>query len=90
MNSNMDVWNNHTVINQLDKIKNGDLAIIFDCGSGDFFFEVNNNLHEELLKRGIDHDYITRAGVHNGKYWNNSIEYQWHYFCKFFKGYRSK
>ena len=90
MSSNMDVWNNHTVINQLDKIKNGDLAIIFDCGSSDFFFEVNNNLHAELLTRGIDHDYISRPGVHDGKYWNNSIEYQWHYFCKFFKGYRSK
>ena len=90
MSSNMDVWNNHTVINQLDKLKNGDLAIIFDCGSGDFFFNVNNNLHAELLKRGIDHDYISRPGVHDGKYWNNSIEYQWHYFCKFFKGYRGK
>lgn len=90
INSNKEIWNNHTVINQLDKIKNGELAIIFDCGTSDFFFEVNNNLHAELLKRGIDHDYIARPGVHDGKYWNNSIEYQWHYFCKFFKGYRVK
>lgn len=87
--SNQELWNKHTVINQLDNIKNGDLAIIFDCGTNDFFFEVNNNLHAELLKRGISHDYITRPGVHDGKYWNNSIEYQWYYFCKFFKGYRN-
>lgn len=88
-NSNRKVWDNHTVINQLDKLKNGELSIIFDCGTSDFFFEVNNNLHMELLKRGINHDYITRPGVHDGNYWNNSIEYQWHYFCKFFKGYRN-
>ncbi len=87
---NKELWDKHTVINQLDKINNGDLAIIFDCGTNDFFFEVNNNLHAELLKRGISHDYITRPGIHDGKYWNNSIEYQWLYFCKFFKGYRTK
>lgn len=89
-NENKELWDKHTVINQLDKINNGDLAIIFDCGTNDFFFEVNNNLHAELLKRGISHDYITRPGIHDGKYWNNSIEYQWLYFCKFFKGYRTK
>lgn len=84
--ANKDVWDRHTVITQLDKISDGDLAIIFDCGTSDFFLEVNNNLHNELLKRGIGHDYITRPGYHDNKYWNNSIEYQWHYFSKFFKG----
>ena len=34
-------WDEHTVINQLDKIKNGDLAVIIDCGCDDFFLEVN-------------------------------------------------
>ena len=90
METNKDVWNNHTVMTQLDKISNGDLAIIFDCGTKDFFFDVNKTLHEELLKRGINHDFIARPGAHNGEYWNNSIDYQWIYFCKFFKGYRSK
>lgn len=90
MQTNKDLWDNHTVITQLDKIENNDIAIIFDCGTKDFFFEVNNNLHAELLKRGINHDYITRPGIHDGNYWNNSIDYQWLYFCKFFNGYRSK
>lgn len=90
LEKNKDTWNKHTVITQLDKIKNGDLAIVFDCGTDDFFFEVNNNLHAELLKRGIFHDYIVRPGKHNGTYWNNSIDYQWVFFCKFFNGYRSK
>lgn len=79
-------WDEHTVINQIDKIEKGDLAIIIDCGEGDFFLNVNKELHERLLARKIDHDFITRPGVHNGKYWNNSIDYQLLFFKKFFDG----
>ena len=78
-------WDEHTVINQIDKIKNGDLAIIFDCGESDFFLEVNKELHKRLLGRGIDHDFITRPGVHNGAYWSNAIDYQLLFFEKFFR-----
>lgn len=77
-------WDEHTVINQIDKIQNGDLAIIFDCGESDFFLEVNKDLHKRLLGRGIDHDFITRPGVHNSAYWNNAIDYQILFFEKFF------
>ena len=58
--SNKEVWDNHTVINQIDKIENGDLAIIVDCGEDDFFLNVNKDLHNRLLERKIDHDFITR------------------------------
>ena len=83
--ANKAVWDAHTVINQLDKIGRGDLAIIVDCGESDFFLEVNKDLHKRLLARGIDHDFITRPGVHDGRYWNNSIDYQILFFDKFFK-----
>ncbi|ADV44961.1 esterase [Bacteroides helcogenes P 36-108] len=78
------VWNAHTVVNQLDKIENGDLAIIVDCGEVDFFLEVNRDLHKRLLERKIDHDFITRPGGHTGEYWNNSIDYHILFFDKFF------
>ncbi|WP_302457916.1 alpha/beta hydrolase family protein [Mediterranea massiliensis] len=81
-------WDEHTVINQIDKIQNGDLAIIFDCGESDFFLEVNKDLHKRLLGRGIDHDFITRPGVHNSAYWNNSIDYQILFFEKFFSNHK--
>ena len=84
MESNRDVWDKHTVINLVDQLENGELAIIIDCGYDDFFFEVNKNFHEKLLERGIDHDYIVRPGVHNADYWNNSIDYQWLFFKKYF------
>lgn len=83
--ANKKSWDEHTVINQIDKIQNGDLAIIIDCGEGDFFLNVNKDLHERLLERKIDHDFITRPGVHNGKYWNNSIDFQLLFFNKFFE-----
>lgn len=82
--ANKRVWDEHTVINQLDKLSNGDLTIIIDCGMGDFFLSVNEELHRRLLGRGIDHDFILRPGVHNNAYWKNSIDYQILFFHKFF------
>ena len=78
------LWNQHTVINQLDKIQKGDLAIIIDCGLDDFFLQVNKDMHDALVTRKIDHDFILRPGAHNGAYWNNAVDYQILFFSKFF------
>ena len=74
-NENSERWDHHTVIKQLHLIK-PELAIIIDCGTEDFFYEVNENLHKEMVYRNIKHDYISRPGAHNGAYWRNSIKYQ--------------
>ena len=81
---NSEIWDNHTVINQLHLIKS-DLAMIIDCGTEDFFYNVNENLHKELLSRKIKHDYITRPGTHDRPYWSNSIDYQLLFFNRFFQ-----
>ncbi len=81
---NIDIWDNHTVITQLDKIEPNTLAIIFDCGKDDFFYKVNEELHNEMLYRNIDHDYISRPGGHTHEYWNNALDYQMMFFRKFF------
>lgn len=81
---NLEVWNNHTVINQLERIKDGDLAIIIDCGMEDFFLGVNKATHERLLQLKIKHDFILRPGGHNNQYWSNAIDYQILFFKKFF------
>lgn len=85
LEDNRQIWETHTVINQIDKIKNGDLALIIDCGYSDFFFDVNNDFHQKLLDKGIDHDYLLRPGGHNNEYWNNSIDYQILFFLKYFQ-----
>lgn len=81
---NSEVWNNHTVITQLYKIVPNTLSIIIDCGKDDFFYQVNENLHNEMLQKNIIHDYIVRPGGHTQQYWNNAIDYQMQFFSKFF------
>lgn len=81
---NRQVWNEHTVINQISRLKNGDLAILFDCGYSDFFFEVNNDFHKKLLTYKIDHDFIVRPGGHDAAYWTNSLDFQLLFFKNFF------
>lgn len=82
---NPDRWAEHTVMTQLDKIRPGELTIIIDCGTDDFFYEINENLHRALLERNIPHDYISRPGAHNGRYWRNAILYQLLFFAEYFK-----
>lgn len=69
-------WEKNTVINMLNLLTPNSLAIIIDCGTDDFFFKVNENLHQQLLYRNIPHDYIARPGAHTWPYWTNAVKYQ--------------
>ncbi len=77
-------WEKNTVINLTHLLKPDSLNIIFDCGSEDFFYEVNCNLHEKLLKEGIPHEFYSRPGGHCWPYWLNSIKYQVLFFSDCF------
>ncbi|WP_346239527.1 alpha/beta hydrolase [Niabella insulamsoli] len=79
-----DRWNEYTVINLLHLIEPNSLKIIIDCGTEDFFYKVNEALHEKLLYLNIPHDYITRPGRHNWPYWEKAIGYQLLFFHQFF------
>ncbi len=78
-------WEQHTVMNQLHLLTPNSTKIIFDCGTGDFFYDVNVKLHRELLYRNIPHDFISRPGVHNWEYWTDAIKYQVLFFSDYFK-----
>ena len=80
-----DNWEKYTVINLLHLIKPNSLALIIDCGTEDFFFKVNENLHQQMLYRNIAHDYIIRPGAHNWNYWVNAVQYQLLFMSNFFK-----
>lgn len=73
-------WETHTVINLVPTLEPGKYNIIFDCGSDDFFAQVNAGLHQALLDAKVPHDYISRPGKHNWQYWSNSLPYQLLYF----------
>lgn len=82
--TNSERWDAYTVMNQLHLIKPG-LAIIFDCGTEDFFHEANERLHRELSYRYIEHDYISRPGIHDYAYWRKSITYHLQFFRDYFE-----
>jgi S-formylglutathione hydrolase FrmB len=77
-------WEKNTVINLLNLLTPNSLAIIFDCGTDDFFYKVNENLHQQLMYRNIPHDFITRPGAHTWPYWINSVKYQLLFFRNYF------
>lgn len=77
---NEEVWREHTVMRVARGLEPGGLRIIMDCGTEDFFFEVNNRLHELLTLKGVEHVYLTGPGAHNGAYWGRSILPQMEFF----------
>ena len=80
-----DRWEKNTVINMLHLLTPGALSIIVDCGTEDFFYKVNENLHQQLLYRNIKHDYITRPGGHSWDYWTNAVKYQLLFMHQYFE-----
>lgn len=77
-------WYNSNVTNLAKGLENGVLNITIDCGVDDFFFDINNNLHQLLLENKVDHDYTVRPGGHSHPYWRNSIDYHILFFTKQF------
>ena len=61
-------WETHTVINQANALKDGTLAISFECGTEDFFLQVNRALHQQFFEQKITHTYAEHPGSHTGKY----------------------
>lgn len=82
--SNQSEWDNRSVVNMVQSLKNKELNLIIDCGVDDFFYQINAALHRRLISLKIDHDYIERPGIHNWDYWTNSIQYQMLYFDNYF------
>jgi S-formylglutathione hydrolase FrmB len=78
-------WEKNTIINMLDLLMSGSLSLIIDCGTEDFFYNVNCNLHEQMVYRNISHDFISRPGGHTWEYWKNAVQYQVLFMSKFFK-----
>ncbi|MFI3239502.1 MAG: alpha/beta hydrolase-fold protein [Bacteroidales bacterium] len=77
-------WYNSNVTNLAKELENGVLNITIDCGVDDFFFDINNNLHQLLVDNKVDHDYTVRPGGHSHPYWRNSIDYHILFFTKQF------
>lgn len=49
-------------------------ALRIDCGFDDPYIEANRDLHCELQRRGIAHQYAEAPGGHNWTYWSTTLE----------------
>lgn len=77
-------WRDHSVMTVADTLSPGRLNIIFDCGTSDFFFKVNNRLDSLWRAHGVEHTYLTSPGAHTPAYWRRSIEPQLTFFNTIF------
>jgi S-formylglutathione hydrolase FrmB len=59
----------------LAKTLTGDCPEIFlTCGTEDFLYGVNEELHEHLDDIGYAHTWVTRPGMHDPVFWNGAAE----------------
>lgn len=79
-----DNWQKYSVLKVIENRVQQPLAIMFDCGVNDFFYEGNKSLHKKMLVLKIEHDYIERPGQHDWNYWGNAVQYQLLFFRKYF------
>ena len=86
--ANKQSWQDHTICNMVDLVKNCPLQpalnIIIDDGLNDIFIKNNIALHDKLVEAGIDHDFTVRPGRHSWDYWVNSLDYHLMFFKKAF------
>ena len=78
-------WDNNTVIELTHLLTPKSLSLIIQCGTEDFFYDVNIKLHEKLLHNNIPHTFIINPGGHNWEYWREAVQYQLLYFHNHFK-----
>lgn len=78
-------WEAASAVNLVPRLKGQDLPLMIDCGLGDFFLDVNREMHRLLLEIDFPHEYTERPGEHNGDYWGNAVDYQVLFFHKFFE-----
>ena len=51
-----------------------------DCGLDDTYLEANRELHRELQRAGIAHQYAEGPGGHDWDYWSTTLEHTLRFF----------
>jgi len=71
-----DSWKAHSplhLIYEVPKDKLKTIRFYIDCGDDDFLFEGNSQLHIQMRKLEISHEYRTRQGGHEWSYWRSGL-----------------
>ena len=73
-------WDANTVIGLTHLLTPNSLAITIECGTDDFFYDVNVALHHKLAHHNIPHRFTSSPGAHTWEFWANAVEYQMLFF----------
>ena len=69
----------------ISNLKTLAFPVLIDCGTDDFFIEINRELHRMLLEKGIKHVYTEFPGAHTWEYWVHALDYHLFYLQHQFK-----
>ncbi|MEM7106116.1 MAG: alpha/beta hydrolase-fold protein [Bacteroidota bacterium] len=72
----------------LDLIKNNGTpppSIRFDCGTEDLLIAYNRELHRQLEKLGVEHDYSEYPGGHKWAYWHEHVRKTFLFFNRLYR-----
>jgi S-formylglutathione hydrolase FrmB len=75
----------HTKPSDKNYISFNAMQIWLDCGTEDFFLEVNRQFRQKLLEKGIRHQYHEFPGGHTLEYWKESYKKQIIFFADRFR-----
>jgi S-formylglutathione hydrolase FrmB len=78
-------WERFSVVNNLDGLKDGELAMVMMVGSEDLFLQVNRDLNARLQKMGIQHYYIEAKGRHDVPFENEAFVIMFRFFDNYFR-----
>jgi S-formylglutathione hydrolase FrmB len=79
-------WRAHDPLSLVDDLKDGELAIYFDCGEQDEFGFHDQALlfHDGLTQRAIQHEFVSIPGRHDEALWAKRIKYSLQFHADYF------
>lgn len=73
-------WIRYSVLGSLDKLATARKEFIFDCGTEDQLYSLNNELRLKCDELNIPATYISQPGSHDKAYWKKSIRAHFEFF----------
>lgn len=80
--SDLKTLNTYSVVGNIEKITQSGKEIIFNCGTSDPFYSVNNEFRIKCDETKTSATYISNPGAHNYPYWKSNIGSHFEFFAK--------
>ena len=78
-------WEQYSIVGIISDLEKLASPVIIDCGTDDFFIEINRELYRMMLNKGIDHLYTEFPSAHTWEYWVHALDYHLYYLQHQFK-----